>query len=251
MEENELQLVLKRTGVVVTKDYKQWDWYAVLKVIEGPLSSGGGNNLKEALKTKFVKRLLSFLRPEKKMFADLDWTMYVPYAFDAIIDLVLVCNGCGCDCLHCVSLDCRLWSLLSSANMIYVRCACALFTLLLSTSDGREYPHFVELVDEILGNVLAEIGKDPSPQAAGASTFFARPNRADSDIKDVDALAGAGAGTGVNPGTPSSSRKSILSMPFNNRKGNGTPPSVFFDECATDSLSSCSALLWGCVVWLR
>jgi hypothetical protein len=82
--------------------------------------------------------------------------------------------------------------------MIYVRVACATFTLLLSTSEGREYPHFVDLVDEILGNVLSEIGKEPVYNGA-------RAGRTDSDGKDDK-----GGALGTSPGTPSSSRRSIL-----------------------------------------
>ncbi len=113
MEESELQALLKRTGVVVTKDSKQWDWYAVLKVIEGPLAAGSGANLREALKTKFIKRILSFLRPEKKMFADLDWTMCVACcaalrcaALCHAVCCPLPCPALPCTALHCPALPC-------------------------------------------------------------------------------------------------------------------------------------------------
>lgn len=63
------QLVLS-THVLATKLYRQWNWDAVVELIQGPLRNP--RRLDEAIRTsKFMKRLLSFYRPFKYRFANL------------------------------------------------------------------------------------------------------------------------------------------------------------------------------------
>jgi hypothetical protein len=93
---------------------------------------------------------------------------------------------------------------------MYVKVACATFTTLLSCAEGREYQFFVELIDEILSNVLMEIGKEgPGPGAALSPGPGGNPRtgRTDSNEKDDDKSNGAA------PGTPSH-RKSIMKIPI-------------------------------------
>jgi len=59
--------------VVQTKEYTDWDWELVLDIINGPLQNARA--LAVALQTKFCKRLLSFLKPEKNSFCDLPWSL--------------------------------------------------------------------------------------------------------------------------------------------------------------------------------
>lgn len=118
--DNELEMhaSLKKTNVLNTKDYKQWDWQSCLVLLCGSLTNP--INLQTALKTKFIKRLLSFLNPEKMFFSDLPWTV---------------------------------------ANTMYVRVGCQLLRVLLATPDGREFSFFNDLLGKIFAALLAEIEK--------------------------------------------------------------------------------------------
>ena len=63
------QLIID-TGVLNSSKWSQWNWEAVMKVIEGPLQTG--KRLEEAIKaSKFMKRIMSFYRPFKYKFADI------------------------------------------------------------------------------------------------------------------------------------------------------------------------------------
>jgi hypothetical protein len=116
MEDSELQILLKKSQVLASKDFHQWDWAMIMQLLEGPLTSTP--NILAAMKTKFLKRLLSFLRPTKQMFCELDWNI---------------------------------------PNMKFVKIACLLFRCLLSCEVGRTYEFFVNCIDEIFDNLLAEI----------------------------------------------------------------------------------------------
>ena len=88
LDDNELQTLLKKTQVrslglpwwlivvglqvLAGKDFKAWDFGLCLQLLEGPLTNAPA--LSAALKTKFIKRLLSFLKPSKKLFSDVDWS---------------------------------------------------------------------------------------------------------------------------------------------------------------------------------
>jgi hypothetical protein len=62
-----------------------------------------------------------------------------------------------------------------------VRVACRLFRLLLSLPEGRDYPFFHELVDEIFVALLSEAGKEPTSlpptPRAGARTTAGFPTK--------------------------------------------------------------------------
>lgn len=101
------------------KEYKQWDFEVCLSLLSGPLSSQAA--LASTLsKTKFIKRLLSFLKPSKNFFSDLPWSM---------------------------------------SNMIYIKVGVQVFRVMLAHQEGREYQFFNELVDEIIVVVCAEIDR--------------------------------------------------------------------------------------------
>lgn len=55
--------------VPTTKNYMQWSWDAIMELLQGPLLNS--KRLDEALnpKCKFVKRILSFLRPSSAQFS--------------------------------------------------------------------------------------------------------------------------------------------------------------------------------------
>jgi Rapamycin-insensitive companion of mTOR, N-term/Rapamycin-insensitive companion of mTOR, domain 5/Rapamycin-insensitive companion of mTOR RasGEF_N domain/Rapamycin-insensitive companion of mTOR, middle domain len=154
VDENDLQSMFKASGVVVGKDYLAWDFELCLRLLEGPLRTPHGLSI--ALNTKFIKRLLSFLRPEKKTFCNLEW---VP------------------------------------ANMIYAQVACQLFHVLVESQQGSEYQHFVSLVDDLIKAMLRECGKlDDGKQQSGsidaASRPFSRHNTATCMSREYFALLG-------------------------------------------------------------
>eukprot|EP00743_Colponemidia_sp_Colp-15_P007761 GILK01008403.1.p1 GENE.GILK01008403.1~~GILK01008403.1.p1 ORF type:complete len:1354 (+),score=260.34 GILK01008403.1:95-4156(+) len=71
MDELHFQALLKQCNVLVTKDHTKWDWDIIADIIEGPLTNP--LRLGDALKTKFVKRVLGFYTPSKRAFTELDW----------------------------------------------------------------------------------------------------------------------------------------------------------------------------------
>lgn len=61
------------SGVVNSSNFLKWNWDIILKIIEGPLTSG--KRLEEAIRaSKFVKRLMSFYRPFKYKYSDIKST---------------------------------------------------------------------------------------------------------------------------------------------------------------------------------
>ena len=125
LDDNELSTLLKRSSVLSTKDWRQWDIGVCLQLLEGPLTSPA--SFAAALKTKFLKRLCSFVRPDKRMFADLDWI--VP-------------------------------------NMRFVRVAASLLRTMLAHQDGREYQFLVEMLDSIFASLMIEINSPPENAGA-------------------------------------------------------------------------------------
>src|SRR3569833_1777039 len=68
------QLLLE-SGILSSSNFSKWIWDIVLKIIEGPLTSG--KRLEEAIKaSKFVKRLVSFYRPFKYKFSEIKSTRH-------------------------------------------------------------------------------------------------------------------------------------------------------------------------------
>lgn len=114
-DEIELQSMLKKSQVLATKEYKNWDFNLCLTLLRGPLTTQNGLVL--TLKTKFIKRLLSFMKPSKNFFADLTW---------------------------------------ENNNMVHIRVACQLIRVMLNHAEGREYSFFNELITEILKTLASE-----------------------------------------------------------------------------------------------
>lgn len=99
MDEVQFRAKMLDTGVLNTVNYIKWDWNLILELIEGPLTSP--KLLFEATeKSKFVHRLLKFLRPFQFRFSDASNT---------------------------------------KANQRYLRMACSLVKTLLQTHDGANY----------------------------------------------------------------------------------------------------------------
>eukprot|EP00736_Rhodelphis_marinus_P009647 Rmarinus@m.28659 len=98
MDDQAFNNLLIRTKVLEAKDYQRWNWDQILDIVFGPLTNE--RYLKLALKTKFVKRLISFLNPEKDQFSSLEF---------------------------------------ADDNMIYMRTACELLEALLRSDEGTEF----------------------------------------------------------------------------------------------------------------
>lgn len=65
--------LLVDSHVLSSSNYAKWNWDIILRVIEGPLTSG--KRLEEAIKaSKFIKRIMSFYRPFKYRFSEVKST---------------------------------------------------------------------------------------------------------------------------------------------------------------------------------
>jgi len=110
MDETLFRSKMIDTQVLNTVNYTKWDWAVILELIEGPMINP--KRLQEAMiSSKFVHRLLSFLRPFKYRFSDAP--------------------------------------ILGKANQRYVQMACALLRLLLQTSEGIKYLEGNKLIPQI------------------------------------------------------------------------------------------------------
>jgi rapamycin-insensitive companion of mTOR len=126
MDDRQLLAKLQQTQILVTKDYTKWEWDFVTEVLEGPLRNPV--HLSAAMKTKFIKRILSFLRPSNHLFSTETWTV---------------------------------------TNVKYVRVACLVLEVLLSTEEGASYLEENALIKQIAELLRVEVeGKpDRNPRA--------------------------------------------------------------------------------------
>jgi len=116
MDTQEVLDRIQRTEVEQHKEPTKWEWELVMELLEGPLRNPA--HLSSAMKTKFIKRILSFFRPEKHMFSEMDWVV---------------------------------------ENIIYVRVACQLLEVLLQTEEGVNYLKENPLIKEISSLLKAEV----------------------------------------------------------------------------------------------
>jgi len=115
MDETQFRAKMVETQVLNSVNYTKWDWPLIQELIEGPMVNP--KRLMEAMVTsKFVHRLLGFLRPFKYRFADAQNT---------------------------------------KANQRYVKMACSLTRLLLQTHEGAKYLESNKLIPQI-GECLAQ-----------------------------------------------------------------------------------------------
>lgn len=115
MDETQFRAKMIDTQVLSSVNYTKWNWALIQELIEGPMVNP--KRLQEAMITsKFVHRLLGFLRPFKYRFSEAQNT---------------------------------------KANQRYVRTACALLRLLLQTHEGARYLESNKMVPQI-GECLAQ-----------------------------------------------------------------------------------------------
>ena len=66
---------LRRTNVLAGKDWRVWNWCSIASLLDGPLATSA-SYLREALRTKFFRRVCGFFRAElgaKGCFSHLPW----------------------------------------------------------------------------------------------------------------------------------------------------------------------------------
>nr|POE89822.1 target of rapamycin complex 2 subunit ste20 [Quercus suber] len=115
MDETQFRTKMVETGVLQTVNYTKWDWPLIIQLIEGPLVNP--KRLQEAMITsKFVHRLLGFLRPFKYRYSEAPNT---------------------------------------KSNQRFTTMACALIRLLLQTQEGAKYLDSNKLAPQI-GECLAQ-----------------------------------------------------------------------------------------------
>eukprot|EP01102_Stenamoeba_stenopodia_P001967 TRINITY_DN11778_c0_g1_i1.p2 TRINITY_DN11778_c0_g1~~TRINITY_DN11778_c0_g1_i1.p2 ORF type:complete len:1167 (-),score=309.88 TRINITY_DN11778_c0_g1_i1:109-3609(-) len=116
MDEATFQQKLRETNVLVTKDYQRWKWDLIADLLRGPLTNPV--HVTAALKTKFIKRLLSFLRPSNGLFANIP---------------------------------------LNQNNLKYARIACHLLEVLVTADVGQAYLNDNRLVPQIAEHLKIEV----------------------------------------------------------------------------------------------
>eukprot|EP00300_Choanocystis_sp_HF-7_P010484 c16970_g1_i2.p1 GENE.c16970_g1_i2~~c16970_g1_i2.p1 ORF type:complete len:1167 (+),score=303.98 c16970_g1_i2:201-3503(+) len=128
MDDAKFNSLLTRSAVLVTKDSAKWQWDCIQELLEGPLHNP--QRLKDTMtNTKFIKRLLSFMRPSKKLFWIMTWAP---------------------DKLH------------------YVRVLCCVVELLAASDDGIEYLKTSNVFQEV-ERQLAKIDNSEIGPAHGTS----------------------------------------------------------------------------------
>lgn len=131
MDDAKLQALLKATEVYNGKDYTKWHWDLIMEVIEGPLSDS--KRMEDCIaKTKFAKRILSFLRPTNHQFSD-------------------------------VKIDKRN----KHKNLRYIRTACLLLEALMSSDEGARYLAENEFLGQITDFCREELTIGGAAGAAG------------------------------------------------------------------------------------
>ncbi|GAM19472.1 hypothetical protein SAMD00019534_026470 [Acytostelium subglobosum LB1] len=124
MDDMHFQAKIKDTQVLVTKDFLKWNWELILEILEGPLKNSV--HMANVLKTKFIKRVLSFLRPSNKSFTSMAWT---------------------------------------PENLKYVRVACVLLEVLISHECGNEFLKDNKTIVQIADMLRLEMELNQSPSS--------------------------------------------------------------------------------------
>jgi rapamycin-insensitive companion of mTOR len=120
MDESTLRAKMAATNVLATNDWEQWHWDIVSDLLEGPLTNP--SLVATALRTtKFMRRLVSFLRPSSNAFALMSRT---------------------------------------PANLKYVRIACQVIEVLLTCDVGRDFLEANKLLSQIANMLTLETNRD-------------------------------------------------------------------------------------------
>lgn len=104
--------MLLDTQVLSTKDYIKWNWETTMELLQGPLLNP--RRLEEAIRSKFMKRLIGFFRPNSRRFSEIEKNL---------------------------------------ENERYVQLGCTLITTLLANSDGVKYLESNKFLRQISDNL--------------------------------------------------------------------------------------------------
>ncbi|PRP75703.1 cytosolic regulator of adenylyl cyclase, partial [Planoprotostelium fungivorum] len=117
LDQDQLRTKILESQVTTTKDHTKWKWDNISDLIDGPLLSNP-TLLTQVMKTKFIKRVLSYFRPLTQAFAALPWT---------------------------------------PENDKYRRIAVQLLQVLVSTEQGADYLKHSKLIPEIIDIIKLEL----------------------------------------------------------------------------------------------
>lgn len=68
MDDKQFLQKLQQTQVLTTKEHTKWDWDLIEEVLEGPLRNPVHLHTATMRNVKFIKRILSFLKPHERGF---------------------------------------------------------------------------------------------------------------------------------------------------------------------------------------
>ena len=70
-DDQKFSILIRASGVTVEKDPKKWGWSEIAQITDTYLNNA--QRLNEALRNKFLKKLLQFFQPSKRSFVGMDW----------------------------------------------------------------------------------------------------------------------------------------------------------------------------------
>jgi rapamycin-insensitive companion of mTOR len=123
LDETQFQLLIKESNILLSKDFKKWNWEPIFTLVYGPLRLP--ERLNDSLKKesgKLIKRILSYYQPSKRAFCEL--------AF-------------------------------KEDQMIFADLGCQLLENLLSTQDGIQYLSTSEFFEELKEILEIELSSNP------------------------------------------------------------------------------------------
>eukprot|EP00004_Rigifila_ramosa_P013527 TRINITY_DN3004_c0_g1_i1.p1 TRINITY_DN3004_c0_g1~~TRINITY_DN3004_c0_g1_i1.p1 ORF type:complete len:1085 (-),score=258.97 TRINITY_DN3004_c0_g1_i1:103-3207(-) len=121
MDDPQFFAQVKESMVIDVKDHGKWNWAIISELLEGPLLNNPAR-LSLCLKNKFFKRLLSFYKPEKKLFVNQPYT---------------------------------------PENVRYVRVMCQVFETLLNSDEGYTYLGSNALLPQLANILRIEVDPNP------------------------------------------------------------------------------------------
>lgn len=71
-DETKFANLIRASMVTLERDWKKWGWSEISQITDTYL--GNAQRLNEALRNKFLKKLLQFFQPSKRAFVTLEWT---------------------------------------------------------------------------------------------------------------------------------------------------------------------------------
>lgn len=146
--------------MLATKDFQKWKWDLVSDLLEGPFNNP--SLVKYAIdRTKFVTRIFSFYRPSQRAFSRMPWST------------VCCCSGSLSPLPHSLSpyLTSSILIKTLQQDLKFVRMACQLLDVLVSSDVGKEYLRDNnKLIPEIAEMLQQELEASKAPSASLVSS---------------------------------------------------------------------------------